>query len=149
MANFSPSNEAINELKGAHIVTLNVDAEPSGYECISILREDLSVEVLNSKGKLFGPTTLFSVIRDYLVQIGFKSEQLSTTNKLTRGIAHCFFEEDKAQYYALVKLQALLSVSVTKESRTPNRAPVISTDNGTFNNEDNVRKSAHNISQLF
>lgn len=54
----------------------------------------------------------------------FNYEQHPTTNKLTWGIEHVFFEEHEESQYALVHLQALRSVSVTEEPQTRNPAPI-------------------------
>lgn len=72
-------------------------------------------------------TTLYQILRYYLVLKGFQYEMAPGSNRLIRGLAHCFFTEDEDKQHAVSCLNNLLQhiSSHTSASTNTGAQPII------------------------
>lgn len=89
------------------MLTLFIDNEQklSNAEYISRPKENLLVKLLFKPDVLFGPATLYRILRHYLVLKGFTCIPLSGSTRIFKGLANFFFngEEDKKMHLKLLK----------------------------------------------
>lgn len=81
--------EALNMKAGLSVI-INRNEQLNPEECINGLQKGPTIEFPYSEDVIRGPTTLFHVLRDYLVLKSFQYKQHLNTDKLLFGIAHCF-----------------------------------------------------------
>lgn len=146
LAEFVPAGVASNNFKAVLQLFVNMEPQLPNEDCINGLQEDLTVEMLYCDEIIRGPTTLFRLLRDYLVLKGFRYRQHPDTNKLTYGLAVSFFTCEEDREYALQQLKSLRAHPGAAEPRANVEVPVV---HNPAREQENERRIAHNMSQRF
>lgn len=96
---FALPHIASNSSKAALSDSLNADPQPADTECISSLRDDLTVKIQFCNNNLSRPNTQYIVLLDFIVWKRFQYIQHPYTSMLTQGGADCFYEDKTDQQY--------------------------------------------------
>ena len=147
LASFKPATIKSQDLKAALETNICIDPQPTNEEALENLQEDITVDTLYNEEILSGPTTLFRVLRDYLVHIGIPYKQHPKKNLLSLGIALTFFYGEEQEY--------ALKMAMPQKQQTVNAPSPIHTTQATEfittepRKEDSERKAAVSVSQQY
>lgn len=149
---FNPHSNALKDFKATLELHINKEPQPSNEECLSNLQDDFTVDMLYSSEVLSGPTTLFRILRDYLILLGEAYIKHPEHPNLFYGIANSFLsEEDKSHAIQILHAQrqskSSNNVSEANSTNTTPKTDVVIRDER--NDVDNERKVAYNISQKY
>lgn len=146
LSEYNPISTSDCQFKSVLALYVNADPQPSNEECIQGLQDDLTVEMLFQEEVLRGPTTLFRLLRDYIVTKGFNYVPCPGSNRIIKGIANSFFDTSDKEYAfgCLENLRNPIQVSgsTSQVVSTPSR-------NNVNQNGEDERKIAHSIAQRF
>ena len=67
LTNYTPISPSQINVRATILMHLSADSQPSSEVLITRLREDLPAQVLYDKENITGPSTLYRILRDYLV----------------------------------------------------------------------------------
>lgn len=106
---FNPTGSHDINVKAALQFWVNSDPLTSTGECILGLNENGSVEIVFHNDFVHGPTTLYHLVRNYLVLKGFVYEMQAGTNRFPNEIAYILLdiEEDKVKHITVQKWTTL------------------------------------------
>ena len=143
---YEPVSFAHKEFKAAVAAIMNSDPQPSNEECIQRVREEIPVECMFSRMNLTGPTTIYRILRDYLVLNGFQySAHPQTSHRaISMGIAHSLLEYDEDKNVAYQNWAT--RVGHPDNSHTTNND---GNHQGRNQNGMEERHIAHNLSNRF
>lgn len=146
---FLPGSVKSQDLKAALVTTICAEPQPSNEEALEYLQEDLPVETLYNEELLKGPTTLFRVLRDYLVHIGVPYHPYPRNNRLAFGIANTFFsgEDQEKAFQILMPTRSQNTDTPTQPNNQRTQTTEFITT--TNNKEDSERKAAVSVSQQY
>ena len=143
------------------LMHLATDPQPENEVLITHLREDLPVEVLYDQEIIRGPSTLYRVLRDYLVFNGLQYAQHEGSNRIVMGLLGILYESeaDKKKAYDAV-MNCPTSASVAETSAGAMASTVRGAANPELRNGGNIshasshldtemRRIAHHIAQRF
>lgn len=137
---------ASQELKA--VLILFVDAQPqlSDAEYVAGLREHLTTETLLNPEILIGPSTLYRILRDYLLRKGFGYVSHPSSSRIYKGLANCFLEDEDGKTYAFSIVDNLRNDTPTPSGQT---CVITQMTDTSRNDNDSERKLAHSLSQRF
>ena len=140
---YSPSSSVQADIKAALATVVSRDPQPSNEECINTLRDDLPHEFLYSTELLKGSTTLFRILRDYLVVKGLQYTPHPRSNRIAYGLVDIFFTDVPYRIIANANLSAYHSSSTSPSVNHGNQ----SSQPSSHLSMDS--KIAHNIASRF
>ena len=122
---------------------LSADPQPPSEVLITRLREDLPVEVLYDLEYIRGPSTLYRILRDYLVFNGLQCSQHEGSNRIVMGLPATLYdsEADKSKAYEAVASCAT-AASVAETSAGAMAGPVRGTANSELRSNGNASSAS-------
>lgn len=88
---FNPTASLSVSAKAVLQSLVNFHPEPSNGECVNGFKEHLTVDLLFHEDLVHSITSLYRVLRDYLVSKGFSYQKHPNTHCPINGIAYSFF----------------------------------------------------------
>lgn len=137
---FTPISRAQQEVKAVLELFIPIEAQPPDDHCIESLRQDLGAELLYSNKCIKGATTVFRILRDYLLLKGLRYVPNPENQRIIYGFYKSIYESETDKEFAKRQLRNI-------------RAPVEATSSDfssvTVTRENDDRRIAHNIARRF
>ena len=121
--NFNSVVPVVQDVKSAMNILISEEPQPSDADCIQQLRDDLPPNTLFCSEMLSGPTTLFRLLRDYLILKGLTYSPHPGTSRLSHGIVNMLYDDENDVGLSFQYLQQYKSV------KSPDTSSDISNDN--------------------
>ena len=117
LTNYTPISPHQINVRATILMHLSADPQPPNEVLITRLREDLPVEVLYDQENIRGPSTLYRILRDYLVLNGLEYSQHEGSNRIVMGLPATLYESEaeKMKAYEAVS-SCTTSASVAETS---------------------------------
>lgn len=112
LLDIEPSTTACADFEEVLSLLINIDSQLDADKCIN----NLNVKLLYSNNVIQGPTTLFCLSWNYLVQKDFKNNRHLDTDKIMYQFVHCFFSTPEDREFALHQLTILKSQPTQPQS---------------------------------
>ena len=141
---YNPVRSAIKDVKAAIALIVCADPQPGDENCVMQLREDLPPGTLYSQEMVNGPTTLYRLLRDYLVLKGCHYQQHPESNRISFGLPGTLYDN---QVDRDIALQALRNARSTITSN--NQPEVVNNSRVTTMHEEPSTRVAHNMAVRF
>lgn len=143
LSSYEPFGIQTKELKSTLSLYVNMEPQLTNRQVISALKEDLPVTTLFHRNIVTSPSTLYKILREYLLLQGWEYTPHPDTDKIAYGIANSFFDSPIDKEYAFNALAGKF-----QPDRPSSNNASTSTENNNNYKVDEV-KQAHNISQKF